>query len=234
MTEPAASLALDPFDDAFLTDPYPFHEEIREAGAGRVSRRLRHLRLGPPRRGDEGPVGMGDLLLRRRRRPRRFPPLETVAAAEPDPGGRSAAAHPQPHRAQPRAVGQGDGGIARALPGRRRDARRRARRRATRSTPSPRSPRPIRYRCFPAPSASAPRAGKPAALRRDGVQRLRPAQQAFRGLDARRRRASSAGSTRNAQREALAPDGHRRRRLGRPSTAARSPPTRRRCWCARC
>ena len=29
----AAALSLDPFDDAFLTDPYPFHEHIREAGA---------------------------------------------------------------------------------------------------------------------------------------------------------------------------------------------------------
>ena len=28
----APSLDLDPFDDAFLTDPYPFHEQIREAG----------------------------------------------------------------------------------------------------------------------------------------------------------------------------------------------------------
>jgi 4-methoxybenzoate monooxygenase (O-demethylating) len=33
LTETAPSLALDPFDDAFLTNPYPFHEEIREAGA---------------------------------------------------------------------------------------------------------------------------------------------------------------------------------------------------------
>ena len=28
----AAALDVDPFDDAFLTDPYPFHERIREAG----------------------------------------------------------------------------------------------------------------------------------------------------------------------------------------------------------
>ena len=28
----AQRLDLDPFDDAFLTDPYPFHEQIREAG----------------------------------------------------------------------------------------------------------------------------------------------------------------------------------------------------------
>jgi hypothetical protein len=28
----APQLDLDPFDDAFLTDPYPFHDEIREAG----------------------------------------------------------------------------------------------------------------------------------------------------------------------------------------------------------
>ncbi len=32
MTETAATLELDPFDDAFLTNPYPFHEQIREAG----------------------------------------------------------------------------------------------------------------------------------------------------------------------------------------------------------
>ena len=29
----APHLELDPFDDAFLTNPYPFHEQIREAGA---------------------------------------------------------------------------------------------------------------------------------------------------------------------------------------------------------
>ena len=33
MTADAAHLELDPFDDAFLTNPYPFHERIREAGA---------------------------------------------------------------------------------------------------------------------------------------------------------------------------------------------------------
>ena len=29
----AYPLDLDPFDDAFLTNPYAFHEQIREAGA---------------------------------------------------------------------------------------------------------------------------------------------------------------------------------------------------------
>jgi len=32
LTRTAAHLDLDPFDDAFLTNPYPFHERIREAG----------------------------------------------------------------------------------------------------------------------------------------------------------------------------------------------------------
>jgi cytochrome P450 len=32
MTATAPSLDVDPFDDAFLTDPYPFHAQIREAG----------------------------------------------------------------------------------------------------------------------------------------------------------------------------------------------------------
>ena len=30
--EGAATLDLDPFDEAFLTDPYPYHEQLREAG----------------------------------------------------------------------------------------------------------------------------------------------------------------------------------------------------------
>ena len=33
MQASAAHLDVDPFDDAFLTNPYPFHEQIREAGA---------------------------------------------------------------------------------------------------------------------------------------------------------------------------------------------------------
>jgi cytochrome P450 len=33
MTATPPSLDIDPFDDAFLTDPYPFHEQIREAGS---------------------------------------------------------------------------------------------------------------------------------------------------------------------------------------------------------
>jgi cytochrome P450 len=32
MTEPAPALDIDPFSDAFLADPYPFHEALREAG----------------------------------------------------------------------------------------------------------------------------------------------------------------------------------------------------------
>ena len=32
MTTEASHLDVDPFDDAFLTNPYPFHEQIREAG----------------------------------------------------------------------------------------------------------------------------------------------------------------------------------------------------------
>ncbi len=30
---PVALSDVDPFDDAFLGNPYPFHEQIREAGA---------------------------------------------------------------------------------------------------------------------------------------------------------------------------------------------------------
>ena len=37
MTPAAPRLSVDPFDDAFLTNPYPFHDEIREAGRRRLS-----------------------------------------------------------------------------------------------------------------------------------------------------------------------------------------------------
>jgi cytochrome P450 len=33
LTADAAHLSVDPFDDEFLSDPYPYHEQIREAGA---------------------------------------------------------------------------------------------------------------------------------------------------------------------------------------------------------
>jgi hypothetical protein len=29
---PEATLDLDPFSDSFLADPYPFHEQLRQAG----------------------------------------------------------------------------------------------------------------------------------------------------------------------------------------------------------
>lgn len=32
MSEPAPSTDIDPFSDDFLTDPYPVHEALREAG----------------------------------------------------------------------------------------------------------------------------------------------------------------------------------------------------------
>ena len=32
MSETAPSLDIDPFSDEFLSDPYPFHEALREAG----------------------------------------------------------------------------------------------------------------------------------------------------------------------------------------------------------
>ena len=119
----AAVSHVDPFCDEFLADPYPFHEALREAGAGRVAGALRHLRLCAPCRGAGGPHRLANLQFGGRRRPRRFPTLETLAPAEPHSGGRPSAAYPQPHRAQPRAVGQGDGGPARRLQGRGRTAR---------------------------------------------------------------------------------------------------------------
>ncbi len=85
MTAAAPHLDVDPFDDAFLTDPYPFHERIREAGPVVFLDPLPNLRLRPPRRGHGRTCELGDLLLRRRGRARRFPPLQAVATAEPHP-----------------------------------------------------------------------------------------------------------------------------------------------------
>ena len=121
-----------------------------------------------------------------------------MAAAEPDPRGRSAAAYAQPHGAESRAVGEGDGGAARRLQGSGRAARRSARR-------PPAGRRDRRHRR----GLSAQRVSRGGRAGPEGlenllpygamvVQRLRAAQRAFRGLDGGGGARSSPGSTRNA------------------------------------
>ena len=111
MTAPRAPvLDVDPFDDAFLANPYPFHERIREAGAVVFLDRYQNLRLRAPRRGHDRDlrtgrpsppppgVGLDDF---RRSKPWRPPSL--ILEADPPLHTRT------PHGAQPRALRQGDG-----------------------------------------------------------------------------------------------------------------------------
>ena len=117
---------------------------------------------------------LGNLLFERRRRHGEFPHRETVAAAEPDPRGRSAAAHAHAGGALAGAVEHGHAPHARYV----RDARRGAGRPAGRPRPVRRDDR-LRER-LPAGSLSGRgrldqrRPREPGALRQRGFQRDGP------------------------------------------------------------
>ena len=76
-----------------------------------------------PCRSASGPERLADLQLRGWRRHRRFPPHQAMAAAKPNPRGRSATAYAQPYGDEPGAVGKADGGPARRLQRSGREAR---------------------------------------------------------------------------------------------------------------
>ena len=118
----AAVSHVDPFCDEFLADPYPFHEALREAGPVVWLERYgiyasaRHAEVQAALTdwqtfSSAAGVGLDDF---RRSKPFRPPSLFWKPTLR---------CIPKPHRAQPRALGQGDGGLARRLQGRRRTAR---------------------------------------------------------------------------------------------------------------
>jgi len=64
---------LDPFCPAFLSDPYPFHEQLREAGPAVWLERYGVWAMARPRAGARCAEQLGNVLLERRRGPQRFP-----------------------------------------------------------------------------------------------------------------------------------------------------------------
>ncbi|CAA9287259.1 MAG: Putative cytochrome P450 hydroxylase, partial [uncultured Craurococcus sp.] len=91
------------------------HGGAARGGARGPPPALRLLGRRPPRRGARGALRLGELLLQPRRRPRRFRPRDALAAAQHDPRGRSARAHPRPRHPRPRPLARRDEGPARAL-----------------------------------------------------------------------------------------------------------------------
>ena len=115
----AAVSDVDPFSDEFLNEPYPFHERLREAGAVVWLERYgiwasaRHAEVQAARTDWEAfssaaGVGIDDF---RKAKPWRPPSSHSR--------GRPSPAYAQPHGPQPRALGQGDGGVSRGVQGRR-------------------------------------------------------------------------------------------------------------------
>ncbi len=124
----APHLDVDPFSDEFLTDPYPFHEQIREAGAVvfldayGIFASARHAEVAAGLSNWEtfssaAGVGLDDF---RRAKPWRPPSL--ILEADPPLHTRSRTVLNRALSAKAMA------GLARTIPGRRGDARRCARR----------------------------------------------------------------------------------------------------------
>ncbi len=176
-------LDVDPFALEFFADPFPTHERLREAGPvvyldkwnvyGVARYAEVHAVLNDPATfcSSRG-VGLERLLQG-----------EAVAAAEPDPGGRSAGPYPHPHGAEHGAVGDRDEAASRAICRRRGGSCRRAAGEAQ----VRRDHRPCgSLSAVDLPRCARPEAGGPrasAALCEPGVQRLRTAQPAPPGRD---------------------------------------------------
>ena len=228
--------------------PHPRHRSVLDrilrrsvsrpgaAARGRaagLSRQMERLWRGAPCRGPCRAERSRHVLFQPRRRPERFRQGEAVAAAEPDPRGRSAGAYPHPRGAQPGAVADRDEADPRSL-------RRRRRRQGRRIAGAAQLRRHRRSggslsavdlsRCARA-EAGGPRAS--AALCGRRLQRIRTAQPAAPGArsSGRRRIRPMSPSSASATISRPADSAPASMRASMPAT---SPRPRRRCWCARC